>query len=55
MGNFNIVCKVSVKWWVCPLISACKVWTFVSRKDIDVDRLAHFIAHNGLKKKFTTE
>ena len=55
MARFKLICQLSIKWWVRPLISACKVWMFLSRKDIDVDRLAHFIADNGLKKKFTTE
>ena len=55
MARFKLICKLSIKWWVRPLITACKVWVFVSRKSIDADRLAHFIAHYGLKKKFTTE
>lgn len=55
MANFNIICKLKIKWWVRPLITVGKIYVKVTRHQIDTDRLADFIGEHGIKKQFITK
>lgn len=55
MVKFNIICHCKIKWWVKPLIGIVKAWVLVTRKNIDVDRLADFVASHGIKKQYITK
>lgn len=55
MAKFNIICNLKLKWWVKPMISCIKMWLFITRKDIDVNRLADFVGLHGASKKITTK
>lgn len=54
MAKFNITCMLRVKWWVKPALLICTAWVAISRKQIDADRLAHFICEKGIRKQFIT-
>lgn len=55
MRKFNLIVNCKIKWWVKPLISVIKAWVFITRKDINVNRLADFVGHHGVSKKYATK